>query len=66
MCPDMKTCAAVLHAIAGKDDKDAFTDDIPFDTIPDYEAACKKDALEGARIGQFHLNLCVLKLIRCC
>ena len=51
MCPDMKTCAAVLHAIAGKDDKDAFTDDIPFDTIPDYEAACKKDALEGARIG---------------
>lgn len=60
MCPDIRTCAAVLHAIAGKDENDDFTEAIPFDNIPDYEAACKKDALKGARIGQCLLSFLLL------
>ncbi|KAG8533139.1 uncharacterized protein KY384_001922 [Bacidia gigantensis] len=43
--------AYVLQAIAGKDSQDNYTSAQPFDTPPDYVAACKQSALEGARIG---------------
>ena len=51
MAGDVATCAAVLQVIAGKDDRDSLTDSIPFEIVPDYLAACKKEALKGARIG---------------
>jgi len=52
MATTIKTCAAYLSVIAGKDAKDPLTKTIPFDTIPDYVAACRADALIGARVGK--------------
>ena len=51
MAPDVKTCAALLQAIAGRDQKDSMTQEMSFDTLPNYINACQKDALKGARIG---------------
>src|SRR5262249_20771841 len=42
--------AAELQAIAGKDPEDAATAGAP-DTVPDYLAGLKTDALNGKRIG---------------
>ncbi len=39
------------HKLVGKDYLDSATDNIPFDKIPDYEAACQKDALGGVRVA---------------
>lgn len=47
----VKDAAVILQAIAGKDGRDNFTSAIPSDTIPNYVAACREDALRGARIG---------------
>lgn len=47
----VKDAAVILQAIAGRDARDNFTSAIPGDTIPDYVAACRRDALRGARIG---------------
>lgn len=51
MAQDVKTCAAVLQAIAGKDPQDSLTDCIPFDKIPDYMGACQTGSLKGVRLG---------------
>ena len=53
MATDVKTCAAILQVIAGKDTKDNLTSGIPFDAVADYVKACKADALQGVRIGDF-------------
>ena len=47
----VKDAAYVLQAIAGKDPNDNYTSAIPFDTLPDYVAACNFSALRGKRIG---------------
>jgi amidase len=47
----VKDGASLLSGIAGRCQHDSDTDNIPFDTIPDYAAACRKGALAGARIG---------------
>ncbi|KAJ6179652.1 amidase [Penicillium mononematosum] len=47
----VKDSAIILHVIAGKDNLDCATESIPFDKIPDYEAACQRDALKGVRIA---------------
>lgn len=52
--------------IVGKDELDAATRNIPFDTIPDYEAACDKEGWKGVRVAvrlklqpfAFGTNLC--------
>jgi amidase len=51
MARTVKDAAYVLSAIAGKSAYDNYTDAIPFDTIPDYVAACNFSALRGKRIG---------------
>ncbi|KAI0151669.1 amidase [Xylariaceae sp. FL1272] len=51
MARTVKDAAYLLTAIAGKDDKDNYTSAIPFDTIPDYAAACNLSALSGKRLG---------------
>ncbi|KAK5306774.1 hypothetical protein LTR99_002466 [Exophiala xenobiotica] len=51
MARTVKDAAYVLSAIAGKSQYDNYTDAIPFDTIPDYVAACNFSALRGKRIG---------------
>ncbi|KAK5045381.1 hypothetical protein LTR84_009245 [Exophiala bonariae] len=43
--------AYILSAIAGKSSYDNYTDAIPFDSIPNYVAACSFSALRGKRIG---------------
>ncbi|KAI5371142.1 putative amidase signature domain-containing protein [Septoria linicola] len=48
----VKDAALILQTIAGVDERDNYTSVIPENgTIPDYIAACREDALEGARIG---------------
>ncbi|EXJ81460.1 hypothetical protein A1O3_07752 [Capronia epimyces CBS 606.96] len=47
----VKDAAYVLAAIAGKSAYDNYTNAIPFETIPDYVAACNFSALQGKRIG---------------
>ena len=47
----VKDAAYVLQAIAGKDSQDNYTLAQPFDSPPDYVAACKFSAFRGARIG---------------
>jgi len=47
----VKDAAYVLSAIAGMSPYDNYTDAIPFDTIPDYVAACDFSALKGKRLG---------------
>ncbi|KAJ9627579.1 hypothetical protein H2204_009618 [Knufia peltigerae] len=51
MARTVRDAAYVLAAIAGKSSYDNYTDAIPFDTIPDYVAACNFSALRGKRIG---------------
>jgi amidase len=51
MARSVKDAAYILSAIAGKDPKDNYTSAIPFETIPDYVAACDPSALSGKRIG---------------
>ncbi|KAK4448760.1 amidase [Podospora aff. communis PSN243] len=53
MTGDVKTAAYILQAIAGQDANDNYTSAIPasIPTLPDYVAACKLDALSGARLG---------------
>ena len=52
MTRTVKDAAFVLQAIAGRDPADNYTLAIPFnDTLPNYIAACKLDALKGKRIG---------------
>lgn len=51
MARTVKDAAYVLAAIAGPDPKDNYTSAIPFETTPDYVAACDSSALEGKRIG---------------
>ena len=51
MAQTVEDAAALLSVIAGKCPHDRETEQIPFDTIPDYRSFCKKSALRGARIG---------------
>lgn len=51
MARTVKDAAYVLQAIAGKDPFDNYTLAQPFDTPPDYVAACNFSALRGKRIG---------------
>lgn len=51
MARTVKDAAYVLSAIAGKDPNDNYTSAIPFETLPDYVAACDPSALSGKRIG---------------
>ncbi|KAF2649879.1 amidase signature enzyme [Lophiostoma macrostomum CBS 122681] len=52
MARTVKDAAYILQAIAGKDKYDNYTSASPFnDTLPNYVAACKLDALAGKRIG---------------
>lgn len=45
----VRDSAILLQAIVGEDPNDRYTTAIP--GIPDFEAACKADALRGTRIG---------------
>ena len=47
----VKDAAYLLTALAGKSPFDNYTTTIPFETIPDYAAACQSTALAGIRIG---------------
>ncbi|KAI0107461.1 putative amidase [Nemania sp. FL0031] len=47
----VKDVALILQIIAGKDEKDEATADIPFDTIPDYVASCNASGLDGLRVA---------------
>jgi amidase len=49
MARTVRDAAAILQIIAGKDSNDKYTGAIP--DVPDYVAACKLDALKGARLG---------------
>lgn len=47
----VKDAAYLMQAMAGRDKQDNYTDAIPFDTIPDYVAACTNSGLKGKRLG---------------
>jgi amidase len=47
----VKDSAYILAQIAGKSQRDPRTDDIPFDTIPDFAKSCQGTDLNGIRIG---------------
>ena len=51
MARTVKDAAYVLQAIAGKDPLDNYTLAQPFDSPPDYVAACNFSSLRGKRIG---------------
>ncbi|KAF2870104.1 amidase signature domain-containing protein [Massariosphaeria phaeospora] len=52
MARTVKDAAYLLQAIVGRDPHDNYTSAIPFNaSLPDYVAACRLDALKGARIG---------------
>lgn len=51
MARTVKDAAHVLQAIAGPDPKDNYSSAYPFETMPDYVAACQTSSFEGARIG---------------
>ena len=51
MARTVKDAASLLQVIAGKDPQDNYTLAQPFDSPPDYIAACNDSALQGARIG---------------
>lgn len=51
MARTVKDAAYVLSAIAGKDPHDNYTSAIPWETVPDYVAACNYSALSGKRLG---------------
>lgn len=50
MARTVKDAAHLLQAIAGPDSRDNYTRAAP-GTLPDYVAACHKDALKGKRLG---------------
>ncbi|KAG4437816.1 hypothetical protein IFR05_006703 [Cadophora sp. M221] len=56
----VKDGAIILQVIAEKDALDPETANIPFDTIPDYPAACVPTALRGVRVAA---PLCALKVV---
>ncbi|KAK4141966.1 amidase signature domain-containing protein [Dichotomopilus funicola] len=47
----VEDAALVLSVIAGQCLEDPTTNTIPFEKVPDFVAACKPDALRGARIA---------------
>ncbi|KAM0255645.1 hypothetical protein ACHAQJ_005570 [Trichoderma viride] len=51
MTRTVKDAAYLMAAIAGRDTNDPCTAQIPFETIPDYVAACVNTGLQGKRIG---------------
>lgn len=51
MARTVKDAAHMLTVMSGKSPLDKRTDDIPFETIPDYAAACQSTDLSGLRIG---------------
>lgn len=51
MARTVKDAAEILTIIAGKSSYDKCTQQIPFDTIPDYVASCRSTDLAGLRIG---------------
>lgn len=51
MARTVKDAAYILQAIAGKDPYDNYTLSQPFDSPPDYVAACNFSSLRGTRIG---------------
>ena len=51
MARTVMDAAYILTAIAGKSPYDNYTNAIPFDSIPNYVAACNFSALRGKRIG---------------
>ena len=51
MARTVKDAAYVLQAIAGKDSRDNYTLAQPWETPPDYVAACNFSSLRGKRIG---------------
>ena len=51
MARTVKDAAHMLSAMSGKSPWDKRTDDIPFETIPDYATACRSTDLTGMRIG---------------
>lgn len=54
MAKSVRDAALVLQILAGKDENDSYTGEIP--QVPDYVAACKEGYLQGARLGvPFHL-----------
>ena len=57
MARTVRDAALLLGVIAGVDGRDNYTSAIPFDSIPDYVAACDINALQGKRIGISRLLL---------
>lgn len=51
MTRTVKDSAQILTYIAGRSPLDPATDEIPFDTIPDFAASCQGNDLSGMRIG---------------
>jgi amidase len=49
MTRSVRDAALLLQALAGRDERDAYSLDIP--SVPDYVGACKTDSLQGARLG---------------
>lgn len=47
----VKDAAYLLSAIAGPDQHDSYTSEIPFTRVPDYAGACQMTGLHGKRIG---------------
>lgn len=47
----VKDAASLLAVVAGRDERDNYTDAIPLGPVPDYVAACRDDGLQGRRIG---------------
>ncbi|KAL7790777.1 amidase signature enzyme [Trichoderma ceciliae] len=55
----VKDAAYLMKAIAGRDSKDPYTAQIPFDIVPDYVAACRRIGLKGKRIGITRNVMCM-------
>jgi amidase len=51
MASTIKDAATLLTFMAGKSDSDYHTNQIPFETVPNYAASCDPSALRGSRIG---------------
>lgn len=51
MTHTVKDAAIMLSIMAGPTDDDPLSMKIPFETIPEYENSCKKDALDGSRLA---------------
>ncbi|KJZ74966.1 hypothetical protein HIM_05697 [Hirsutella minnesotensis 3608] len=50
MARSVRDAAHLLQVLAGRDDKDKYTLSAPA-SVPDYAAACRPEAMQGARIG---------------